>query len=96
MSLPAKVIGRTFALVELVRSVADFVLGPVMLKVAAVYGLPPRSRAHGLRVAIDATLAFAVGGTALMVAVWFLGGARPNEPDLEAWLEGDGPALPGG
>lgn len=35
-SLPSRIVGRTFALVELVRSVADFILAPVMLGIARV------------------------------------------------------------
>ena len=33
-SLPSKIVGRVFALVELVRSVADYLLAPIMLAVA--------------------------------------------------------------
>jgi hypothetical protein len=95
MSLPAKIIGRTFALVELVRSVFDFVIGPATTKIAAVNGIPPHSVPHGLRVGFDATLGFAAVGTLVMLAVWFVGGARPHAPDLERWLDGDEPALPG-
>jgi hypothetical protein len=35
-SLPSQMVGRTFALVELVRSEADFILAPLMLQVAQV------------------------------------------------------------
>jgi hypothetical protein len=94
MALPAKIIGRTFALVELVRSVFDFVLGPAATKIAAVNGIPPHSVPHGLRVGIDATLGFVVVGTLAMLAVWFGGGAKPHRPDLETWLEGEEPAIP--
>jgi hypothetical protein len=93
LALPAKIIGRTFALVELVRSVFDFVIGPATAKIAAVNGIPPHSVPHGVRVALDATLGFAVVGTLLMLAVWFLGGARPHVPDLETRLDGEEPAL---
>jgi MFS family permease len=94
LSLPAKIIGRTFALVELVRSVFDFVIGPATTKIAAVNGIPPHSVPHGIRVALNATLGFAVVGTLGMLAVWFGGGARPHTPQLEQWLDGDEPAIP--
>jgi MFS family permease len=94
MALPAKIIGRTFALVELVRSVFDFVIGPATTKVAAVNGIPPHSVPHGIRVGLDATLGFAVVGTLLMLAVWFGGGAKAHAPRLEQWLDGDEPAIP--
>lgn len=91
MSLPAKLVGRTFALVELIRSVGDYLMGPVLLKTAAVTG--KESPQHGLRTAIAATLVVAVAGTLLGCVLWLAGGARAREPDLEGWLEGDESAL---
>jgi predicted MFS family arabinose efflux permease len=85
MSLPVAVVGRTFALVELVRSLGDFVLAPVLQKVAVVYGRT--SPLHGIHVAVWATLALAVAGTAVGVALWFASDATAQQPDLEAWLE---------
>lgn len=41
-SLPSKLVGRSFALIELVRSGADFILAPILLRTARVmsHGAP--------------------------------------------------------
>jgi MFS family permease len=92
-SLPARIVGRTFALVELVRSVADFILAPVMLGVARVASGAMQPTAQGLRFSIwltlGVTVAITLGGTALYV----LGGAGLARPDLAAWIERDRPAI---
>lgn len=79
-SLPAALVGRTFALVELVRSEADFVEAPIVRKLAASYDL---------HVAVWAALAVAVAGTIVGVALWWAGGATAQEPGLEQWLSGE-------
>jgi MFS family permease len=92
-SLPSSIVGRTFALVELVRSVADFILAPVMLGVARVASGAPQPDAAGLRFSIGLTLgmtaALTLGGTVLHL----LGGAGLPRPDLIAWIERDEPAI---
>lgn len=85
MSLPVQLVGRTFALVELVRSLGDFVLAPVISKLATVYGKP--SVLHGLHVAIWTTLIVTAAGTGVGLLLWWLGAAGAPEPDLEAWQE---------
>jgi MFS family permease len=88
MSLPVQLVGRTFALVELVRSLGDFVLAPVLGKVATVYGKP--SPLHGLHVATWASLAVAVVGTAVGLFLWWASDATAQQPNLEGWHdEGD-------
>ena len=51
-SLPSQMVGRTFALVELVRSEADFILAPVMLEVAQFSSAGGGLTADGIRQAI--------------------------------------------
>lgn len=85
MSLPVALVGRTFALVELVRSLGDYVLAPVLGKVAHLYGAA--DALHGLRVAAWATVAVAAAGTAIGLALWWAAGAAAQEPDLEAWQD---------
>ncbi len=53
-------------------------LGPL------VGGLP-----GGIQLAIAITLAFTVLSGVVLVSLYLLGGARPHEPDLEGWLDGD-------
>lgn len=93
-SLPSKIVGRTFALVELVRSVADFILAPVMLGIARLgSGGSPHPSAAGLHTALGITLlitlAATVGGTLLYV----LGRVGLPTPDIDAWIEKNRPAI---
>ena len=83
-SVPSSKIGPTFALVELLRSEAAFLIGPVLVALAASVGL-----ASGIRLALAITLAFVVISGLGLVGVYLLGGARPHEPDLEGWLAGE-------
>lgn len=86
-SVPSSKIGRTFALVELLRSEAAFLLGPVLLALALELGLP-----GGVHTGLVIALAVAAGGTCALVVLYLLGGARPHAPELEAWLDGDSSA----
>lgn len=83
-SVPSSKSGPTFALVELLRSEAAFLLGPVLVALAISVGLP-----GGIRLAIAITLGFVVVRGLTLVGVYLLGGARPHDPDLEGWLTGD-------
>jgi MFS family permease len=92
-SLPSNMVGRIFALVELVRSMADFILAPVMQQVARLASGGKTLNAAGIDVAlwitIWGTLGLTIFGTALYLA------ARPRlpRPDLKAWLTGERTAL---
>jgi predicted MFS family arabinose efflux permease len=86
-SLPATILGRIFALVELVRSVADFILAPVMLKIARVAASQPGGvDAAGIHVALSITIALTVVGGTIALALLIGGGALP-QPDIVAWIE---------
>ncbi|MFF3753586.1 MFS transporter [Streptomyces sp. NPDC002018] len=82
-SVPSAQIGPTFALVELLRSEAAFLVGPVLLHIALTTGL-----AQGFHLTVAITLAITVIGGLLLVVLYLLGGARPQPPDLESWLSG--------
>ena len=86
-------IGRLFALIELIRSVADFVLAPVVLKIARLASSGQGLDAGGLRLAIWLT----VGGTGLSIlagiVVFLAGTRRLPVPDLKGWLEEGGKAI---
>lgn len=89
LGIPSTSIGRAFALVQLLRSVATFGVGPVVLYLA----MSTDDLASGISGGFVAMLVLA--GLALLAAlvIPFLSGARLREPDLEAWLDGE-PALP--
>ncbi len=91
--LPARIVGRIFALVELVRSVADFILAPVMLGIARVASGAMQPNAAGLRFSIWLTLGVTVAFTLGGAAVYLLGGAGLPRPDLVAWIERNQPAM---
>ena len=88
-SLPAANLQRVFAIVELMRAVAAFMIAPVFVHFAVTVSGDPRT---GTGIALWVGLGFAVGGTAIAAAVYLLGGARPQVPQIERFLDGEGPA----
>ncbi|HEX6457350.1 MAG TPA: MFS transporter [Thermoleophilaceae bacterium] len=89
-SLKNEQLPRVFALIELLRGVAAFMVGPILLHVAQTVGGNPRS---GTKTAIWICLGIAVAGAAISALVVLLGRARLQAPDLDTWLEGEGPAI---
>lgn len=92
-SLPSRIVGRTFALVELVRSVADFILAPVMLAVARIASGAMHPNTAGLKFAIAVTLGITLAATLGGIALYLLGGVGLPRPDLLAWIERNQPAI---
>jgi len=90
-SLPALNLQRVFAIVELLRAVAAFMIAPVFAHLAVTVG---GSVTTGTSIALWIGLGLAVGGSAIAVLLYVLGGARPATPDLERFLGGEGPAWP--
>ncbi len=88
-SLEASSLQRVFAIVELFRAVAAFMIAPVFVHLAATVGGNPQA---GTRIALWIGLGLAIGGAAVAVALYALGGARPQEADLERFMDGEGPA----
>lgn len=86
--MPAARIGRTFALVELLRSQAAFIVAPIVLAVVA----GAAGVGSGVRVGILITIGFAGASGFALAGLYLLGGARLQAPDLEGWLEGEGSA----
>lgn len=81
-------IGRAFALIELLRSEAAFLIAPVLLVLAAhVGGL------GGVREALIVSMAIALAGLAIFGAVYLGSGTRAHEPDITGWLTGGRAAL---
>jgi MFS family permease len=89
-SLKSAQLPRVFALVELLRAVAAFMVAPVLLHLAQTVGGGP---AAGTKTAIWVCLGLAAGGVLLAAYLYALGRARLQVPDLEPWLEGERPAI---
>lgn len=90
-SLRALELQRIFSVVELLRAVAAFMLAPIFIHLAATVGGDLNA---GTGIALWVGLAIAVGGTAVGVLIYVLGGARPQTPDLDGFLAGRNTAWP--
>jgi MFS family permease len=88
-SLPSANLQRVFAVVELMRAVAAFMIAPLFVHLAATVGGNLRA---GTGTALWVGLGFALGGTALAIVIYLLGGARPQTPQVERFIEGEAPA----
>lgn len=89
-SLKSEFLPRVFALIELLRGVAAFLTGPILLHLSMTTGgkLPV-----GLRTATWVSMAIALGGALLVSVIWVAGRARLQRPDIDTWLADEGPAV---
>jgi len=84
-SLRAASIQRVFAILELLRAVAAFLLVPIFLHFAVgLAGLPTPA----LDTVLWACFGISVGGAVIAVLLYVLGGARPSAPALATWMGG--------
>src|SRR6202035_1191115 len=88
-SLAAASLQRVFAIVELFRAVAAFMIAPVFVHFAVTVGGNPRT---GTGIALWIGFGLAIGGGVTAVLLYALGRARPQRPDLGRFMAGDGPA----
>ncbi len=88
-SLPSASLQRVFAIVELMRAVAAFMIAPIFAHMAVTVG---GSLDAGTGIALWIGLGLALGGAGLGVAIYALGGARPQAPDLDRFVAGESPA----
>jgi hypothetical protein len=88
-SLPASSLQRVFAIVELFRAVAAFMVAPVFAHFAATVGGNVRA---GTGIVLWIGLGIAVSGAVAAVLLYALGRARPRTPDLKRFMDGEGPA----
>ena len=88
-SLPSANLQRVFAIVELLRAVAAFMIAPVFAHFAVTVGGSPEA---GTGIVLWIGLGLALGGAAVAVLLYGLGGARPQTPDLERFMAGQAPA----
>jgi MFS family permease len=88
-SLRATNLQRVFAIVELLRAVAAFMIAPIFAHFAAnVSG----GIDEGVGIALWIGFALAILGGVVPIILYSLSGARPETPDLEGFLAGEGPA----
>jgi MFS family permease len=90
-SLRSPQLPRVFAFVELLRGVAAFLVGPVLLQIAMTAAKP---LPIGLRTSTWIAGGIAALGLVVAASIWLLGRARLNAPDVEPWLAGEQPAIP--
>jgi MFS family permease len=88
-SLPAADLQRVFAMVELLRAVAAFMVAPIFAHLAATVG---GNLDAGTGIALWIGLGLAVAGVTIGVTIYALSGARPQTPNLERFLAGTIPA----
>jgi MFS family permease len=91
--LPSKIIGRVFALVELVRSLADYIIAPVIAKIAREGSHKPPLDWPGVHEAAGVTLWITVGFTVVGALLWVAGGVGLPVPDIQGWLTQNKPAI---
>ena len=88
-SLAAASLQRVFAIVELFRAVAAFMIAPVFVHFAATVGGNSRT---GTGIALWIGFGLAIAGALAAVGLYALGRARAQTPDLERFMNGEGPA----
>jgi hypothetical protein len=88
-SLPSANLQRVFAIVELMRAVAAFMIAPIFAHFAVTVG---GGLDAGTGIALWIGFGLALGGALLGVLIYALGGARPQTPDIERFLAGEAPA----
>jgi hypothetical protein len=88
LSVPSGRLGPIFALVELLRSEAAFLIAPVAAEFVLLFRMPT----DGITAATLILVLLCILSGALILGVLLLGGAHPHAPDLETWIKGEQPA----
>jgi MFS family permease len=87
-SVRSSSVQRVFAIVELLRAVAAFMIAPILLRVAVTAG---SSLSAGATIALWIAFGLSAGGAVAGVCLYALGRVRPPTPAFERWLAGEGP-----
>jgi hypothetical protein len=87
-SLPNANLQRVFAIIELLRAVAAFMIAPILLHFAFTVG---HSRSTGTTIALWICFGISTGGALAGVCLYALGRVRPPAPSLERWFGGEEP-----
>jgi hypothetical protein len=88
-SLPSNNLQRVFAIVELMRAVAAFMIAPLFAHFAATVG---GNAIAGTGIALWIGFGLAVAGAVIPIVLYALGRARPQTPKLERFINMEGPA----
>ena len=88
-SLASANLQRVFAIVELLRAVAAFMLAPIFIYFASTIS---GSLDEGVGIMLLVGIGLAIAGAACGVAIYALSGARPQAPNLDRFLSGKAPA----
>jgi MFS family permease/nucleotide-binding universal stress UspA family protein len=88
-SLQSASLQRVFAIIELLRAVAAFMVAPILAHIADAL---PGDLNAGTGITLWIGFGLAIGGAVFGVAIYALSGARPQKPDLDEFLDGDSPA----
>jgi MFS family permease len=89
-TLPSPELPRVFALIELLRGAAAFLAGPLLLHMSETVGASP---AAGIEAAVWVVFGITLVGLVAALAIWTVGRARLQRPDIEAWLKGEEGAI---
>jgi nucleotide-binding universal stress UspA family protein len=88
-SLQSASLQRVFAIIELLRAVAAFMVAPILAHVADAL---PGDLNAGTGVTLWIGLGLSIGGAIFGIVIYVLSGARPQKPDLDEFLDGESPA----
>ncbi len=91
-SVAASNLQRVFAIVELLRGVAAFMIAPILVHFAATVG---GRGITGTSTAMWICFGIAIGGAALGVCLYLLGGVRPEAPAIDRWFASQAPDAAG-
>ena len=89
-SMPQRDLPRVFAIVELLRGVAAFLVAPAVLILTETATTSP---AVGLRTGMWIAMGIALGGAIVAGAIYLLGRPGLPKPDPEPWFEGEDTAV---
>lgn len=88
-SLKSASLQRVFAIIELLRAVAAFMVAPILAHVADAL---PGDLNAGTGITLWIGLGLSIGGALFGIAIYTFSGARPQTPDLDEFLDGEEPA----
>jgi nucleotide-binding universal stress UspA family protein len=84
-SLRSASIQRVYAILELLRAFAAFLIAPILLHFAVTLtGLPSPAMSTALWICFG----LSAGGAVVFVLLYLLGRVRPSAPALEQWMDG--------
>ncbi len=92
LSLAASNLQRVFALIELLRGVAAFMVAPILVHLALSAGGGPVS---GTSTALWICFGLSTAGLLIITALYLLGGVRPVAPRLDEWFNSQRPDVAG-